>query len=187
MFEQDLHGLVKGLRDCKTDTETQAYIAKALTEIKQELSSREIHVKATAIQKASYVRLAAWPLGRARRTAGCRDRWLPSRALLPAACCASPHALGCTLAYLYCECGCGVILAYGAGGRRLRFCSFIFFWPVPMAIASGGWRRGPRRPPASLLIATCLCGAMADVSCGVYCSCTCWATRSASSPSKSLK
>jgi hypothetical protein len=149
MFEQDLHGLVKGLRDCKTDTETQAYIAKALTEIKQELSSREIHVKATAIQKASYVRLAAWPLGRARRTAGCRDRWLPSRALLPAACCASPHALGCTLAYLYCECGCGVILAYGAGGRRLRFCSFIFFglsrWPSRAVVGVVGRAVHPLR------------------------------------------
>ena len=57
MFERNLQDLVKGLRDCKSDTDTQAFINKALSEIKEEVSSREIHLKAVALQKACYVRV----------------------------------------------------------------------------------------------------------------------------------
>jgi hypothetical protein len=59
MFEKSLQDLVKGLRDCKTDAESQAYISKSLAEVKEEAGSREIPVKANALLKAVYVSLAA--------------------------------------------------------------------------------------------------------------------------------
>lgn len=56
MFEKTLQDLVKGLRDCKTDAESQAFISKSLAEIKEEASSREVSVKSNALLKAVYVR-----------------------------------------------------------------------------------------------------------------------------------
>lgn len=55
MFEKTLHDLVKGLRDCKTDAESQAFIAKCVAEIKDEAGSREVSVKTNALLKAVYV------------------------------------------------------------------------------------------------------------------------------------
>ncbi len=60
-FERTLQDLVKGLRDCKSDADTEAFISKALSEIKEEMASREIHLKAAALQKACYVREDACP------------------------------------------------------------------------------------------------------------------------------
>ena len=59
MFEKTLQDLVKGLRDCKTDTEVQAFIGKAVAEVKEEAGSREVYVKANALLKAVYVSFVA--------------------------------------------------------------------------------------------------------------------------------
>ncbi len=59
MFEKTLQDLVKGLRDCKTDAESQAFVSKSLAEVKEEAGSREVSVKANALLKAVYVSLAA--------------------------------------------------------------------------------------------------------------------------------
>ncbi len=60
-FERTLQDLVKGLRDCKSDADTEAFISKALAEVKEEMASREMPIKATALQKACYVRAHPQP------------------------------------------------------------------------------------------------------------------------------
>jgi hypothetical protein len=103
MFEKSLQDLVKGIRNTKGDT-TQ-YIAKAIAEIKDEVKSRDVTVKAQALQKMTYVRSlprgsgggggayvwgdarAEWPLIRSRahdRFAATRPR--PICALLLRSC-----------------------------------------------------------------------------------------------------
>jgi len=46
--------LVKGIRAANNDA--PAYIAKAIQDIKEELKNRDVGVKATALQKLTYVR-----------------------------------------------------------------------------------------------------------------------------------
>ena len=53
MFEKSLQDLVKGLRNTKGDT--TAYVAKAIQEIKDESKSRDVTIKAQALQKLTYV------------------------------------------------------------------------------------------------------------------------------------
>jgi AP-3 complex subunit delta-1 len=54
MFEKSLQDLVKGIRAANNDS--AAYIAKAIQEIKDELKSRDVTIKAQALQKLTYVR-----------------------------------------------------------------------------------------------------------------------------------
>lgn len=53
MFEKSLQDVVKGLRQIKGDP--TAYISKALAEIKEEVKSRDVTLKAQALQKMTYV------------------------------------------------------------------------------------------------------------------------------------
>ncbi len=53
MFEKSLQDLVKGIRAANNDS--AAYIAKAIQEIKDELKSRDVTIKAQALQKLTYV------------------------------------------------------------------------------------------------------------------------------------
>lgn len=53
MFEKTLQDLVKGVRNASNDS--AAYIAKATQEIKEELKSRDVTIKAQALQKLTYV------------------------------------------------------------------------------------------------------------------------------------
>ncbi len=59
MFEKNLQDLVKGIRAIKGDT--GPFIAKAVQEIKDELKSRDVTIKAQALQKLCYVSLVALP------------------------------------------------------------------------------------------------------------------------------
>ncbi len=54
MFEKSLQDLVKGIRNANDDS--AAYIAKATQEIKEELKSRDVTIKAQALAKLTYVR-----------------------------------------------------------------------------------------------------------------------------------
>lgn len=54
MFEKTLQDLVKGIRNANDDS--TAYITKAIQEIKEELKSRDVTIKAQALQKLTYVR-----------------------------------------------------------------------------------------------------------------------------------
>jgi AP-3 complex subunit delta len=56
MFEKTLQDLVKGIRNAGNDS--APYIAKATQEIKDELKSRDVTIKAQALQKLIYVRRA---------------------------------------------------------------------------------------------------------------------------------
>ena len=53
MFEQTLQDLIKGIRNPKNDQ--VAFVAKAIQEIKDEIKSRDVAIKAQAIQKLTYV------------------------------------------------------------------------------------------------------------------------------------
>ncbi len=53
MFEKTLQDLVKGIRNANEDN--GAYVAKAIQEIKEELKSRDVTIKAQALQKLTYV------------------------------------------------------------------------------------------------------------------------------------
>ena len=55
MFEKSLQDLVKGLRSTKGDT--APYVAKCVAEIKEELKSRDVLVKAQALQKLTYLNM----------------------------------------------------------------------------------------------------------------------------------
>jgi AP-3 complex subunit delta-1 len=55
MFEKNLQDLVKGIRSSNNDS---GYIAKAIQEIKEELKSRDVTIKAQALQKLTYVSCA---------------------------------------------------------------------------------------------------------------------------------
>lgn len=52
-FQQTLQDLIKGIRNTKNDQ--VVYVAKAIQEIKDEIKSRDVAVKAVAIQKLTYV------------------------------------------------------------------------------------------------------------------------------------
>ena len=54
MFEKSLTDLVKGIRNTKGDP--TGFITKAITDVKDELKSRDVTVKAQALQKMTYVR-----------------------------------------------------------------------------------------------------------------------------------
>ena len=54
MFEKSLQDVIKGIRNPKSDP--VAFVAKVTQEIKEELKSRDITVKAQALQKMTYVR-----------------------------------------------------------------------------------------------------------------------------------
>jgi hypothetical protein len=54
MFEKSLQDLIKGIRNQKSDT--TAYIAKCIQEIKDELKSRDVTIKTQALAKMVYVR-----------------------------------------------------------------------------------------------------------------------------------
>jgi AP-3 complex subunit delta len=54
MFERSLQDLIKGMRNSKNDQ--VAFVAKAIQEIKEEIKSRDVGIKAQAIQKLTYVR-----------------------------------------------------------------------------------------------------------------------------------
>lgn len=53
MFEQTLQDLIKGIRNPKNDQ--VVFVAKAIQEIKDEIKSRDVAIKAQAIQKLTYV------------------------------------------------------------------------------------------------------------------------------------
>lgn len=53
MFEKSLQDMVKGLRNAKG--ETAAFIAACVKEIKEELKSRDMTIKAQAVQKMTCV------------------------------------------------------------------------------------------------------------------------------------
>jgi hypothetical protein len=53
MFERSLQDLIKGMRNSKNDQ--SAVVAKAIQEIKEEIKSRDVAIKAQAIQKLTYV------------------------------------------------------------------------------------------------------------------------------------
>jgi hypothetical protein len=59
MFEKSLQDLVKGIRAANNDS--AAFIAKAIQEIKEELASPDVPIKAQALQKLTYVSRAAQP------------------------------------------------------------------------------------------------------------------------------
>ena len=56
MFEDTLQDLVKSLRACKTEADVNEYIARSVAKIKEELGSRDVALKAVALQKLTHVR-----------------------------------------------------------------------------------------------------------------------------------
>ena len=53
MFEKSLTDLVKGIRNAKGDP--TPFITKCISEVKEELKSRDVTIKAGALQKMTYV------------------------------------------------------------------------------------------------------------------------------------
>lgn len=60
MFEKSLQDVVKGLRQIKGDP--TAYISKALAEIKEEVKSRDVTLKAQALQKMTYLHMLGFDM-----------------------------------------------------------------------------------------------------------------------------
>jgi hypothetical protein len=59
MFEKSLHDMVKGIRGAKSDL--PAYLAATMKEIKDELKSRDVVIKAQALQKMTAVSFCTCP------------------------------------------------------------------------------------------------------------------------------
>lgn len=57
MFEKSLQDMVKGIRNAGNDA--TAYTAKCIQEIKEELKSKDVTIKAQALQKLIYVSILA--------------------------------------------------------------------------------------------------------------------------------
>ena len=72
MFRKSLQDLVRGIRSNKKDP--QEFLQKALADIKQELASRDVSVKATAVQKLTYVSSLTLVL---LLVVVCKLRWFP--------------------------------------------------------------------------------------------------------------
>jgi thymidylate synthase len=53
VFERTLQDVIKGMRNSKNDQ--VAFVSKVIQEIKEEIKSRDVGIKAQAIQKLTYV------------------------------------------------------------------------------------------------------------------------------------
>lgn len=58
MFEKSLQDMVKGIRNAGNDA--TAYTAKCIQEIKEELKSKDVTIKAQALQKLIYVSVTTY-------------------------------------------------------------------------------------------------------------------------------
>lgn len=58
MWERTLQDLIRGLRANKKDEAT--FINKAVDEIREEIKSKDMELKAGAIMKLTYVSVASW-------------------------------------------------------------------------------------------------------------------------------
>jgi AP-3 complex subunit delta-1 len=61
MFEKTLTDVVKGIRASKRDT--TSYISKCIAEIKEELKSPDLFVKANALQKLTFLQMMGYSMG----------------------------------------------------------------------------------------------------------------------------
>jgi len=61
MFEKTLTDVVKGIRASKRDT--ASYISKCIAEIKEELKSSDLFVKANALQKLTFLQMMGYSMG----------------------------------------------------------------------------------------------------------------------------
>jgi hypothetical protein len=60
MFEKTLTDVVKGIRSSKRDT--ALYISQCIAEIKTEIGSTDIHVKANALQKLTFLQMMGYSM-----------------------------------------------------------------------------------------------------------------------------
>ena len=60
MFEKTLTDVVKGIRASKRDT--ALYISQCIAEIKTEINSSDMHVKANAIQKLTFLQMMGYSM-----------------------------------------------------------------------------------------------------------------------------
>ena len=60
MFEKTLADVVKGIRACKRDT--ALYISQCIAEIKTEINSSDMHVKANALQKLTFLQMMGYSM-----------------------------------------------------------------------------------------------------------------------------
>jgi AP-3 complex subunit delta len=61
MFEKTLTDVVKGIRSSKRDT--TLYISQCIAEIKAEISSSDMSVKANALQKLTFLQMMGYSMG----------------------------------------------------------------------------------------------------------------------------
>lgn len=60
MFEKTLTDVVKGIRASKRDT--ALYISQCIAEIKTEINSSDMHVKANALQKLTFLQMMGYSM-----------------------------------------------------------------------------------------------------------------------------
>jgi len=60
MFEKTLTDVVKGIRASKRDT--PKYISQCIAEIKKEINSSDMHVKANALQKLTFLQMMGYSM-----------------------------------------------------------------------------------------------------------------------------
>lgn len=62
MFEKNLQDIVKGIRNCRDDTEKQQYVTKVTNEIKKEISTTDMELKANGLLKLLYLNMLGYEM-----------------------------------------------------------------------------------------------------------------------------